>query len=97
MKKNNIRVMQLVEYQRRRSRKGMIPVEEMKDGDIARIERWHAPEYEGRVVQRWGKHLVTLGSKKKRSWSNFFKQRRPHDLDLKVILIDIVEIVEIDI
>jgi hypothetical protein len=63
-----------------------IPVKDLKDGEIAIITEWSASEYVGRIVQRYGEHLVALGSSRGSSWPEFFNEDfsiRPLD-NLKV-------------
>jgi hypothetical protein len=56
-----------------------VSVSEMKDGDVAVIVGWGngvtyvgSVVYAGRVVQRYGNNLITLGANEGKSWSNFF-------------------------
>lgn len=48
-----------------------IPVFEMKDGQIAIITKWgNSPEYIGRIVQRYGDELITIGMNSHYRWDN---------------------------
>lgn len=49
-----------------------IPVTDMKDGDIAEIVCWEVPMYTGRIVQRYDKHLITIGRAEGSSWPHYF-------------------------
>lgn len=42
---------------------------DMKDGEIAVITVWSGPNYVGRIVQRYGNNLVSLGMGCSHSWS----------------------------
>jgi hypothetical protein len=51
-----------------------IPVQDIEDGEIAVITQWSAFGHIGRIVQRYGDHLVALGSSHGSSWSEFFNR-----------------------
>jgi hypothetical protein len=51
-----------------------ISVKDLKDGEIAIITEWSASGYVGQIVQRYGDHLVALGSSHGSSWSEFFNR-----------------------
>jgi len=57
-----------------------INVGDMKDGEIGVITNWGTAD-EGRIVQRYGEDLVTLGSGRNDSWSGVFGEYFlfPHD------------------
>jgi len=40
---------------------GVIPVTKLKDGQVAVITQWIWETCAGRIVQRYGKHLITIG------------------------------------
>ena len=48
-------------------------VADMRDGDIAVITKWGARGYTGRVVQRCGYGLISLGLDKGECWSDAFR------------------------
>jgi uncharacterized protein (DUF2147 family) len=49
-----------------------ILVKDLKDGEIAVVTQWFVPHYIGLLVQRYGDHLVTLGSASSKGWTEFF-------------------------
>ncbi|HUW30217.1 MAG TPA: hypothetical protein VM223_01255, partial [Planctomycetota bacterium] len=49
-----------------------IHVGDMKDGDVGVITSWVPVEYIGRVVQRYGNYLVTLGAGSESGWHSIF-------------------------
>lgn len=49
-----------------------INADDMKDGQIGIITSWIGEGYEGRVVQRVGNRLITLGRGSGNSWTTFF-------------------------
>lgn len=64
---------------------GDIPVHEMKDGQIAVIKWAGSPDYIGRIVQRYGDRLITIGMKSKYGWSNLFEYELEHDLIVRLL------------
>ena len=59
---------------------------DMKDGQIGIITAWEVgliPEYEylGRIVQRFGDNLVSLGKGAGSGWQNYFNGRPLHNED----------------
>lgn len=50
----------------------LIPVQSMKDGDIAVITCWDSSVYIGRVVQRYYNNLICVGSNSRNGWSDIF-------------------------
>jgi len=54
-----------------------INILDMKDGDVGVIISWCVDswDYEGRIVQRYGAHLVTLGSRFGGGSDNFFTEK----------------------
>ena len=53
-----------------------ISVFEMKDGQIAVITNWgDIPEYTGRIVQRYGNNLITIGMDCGRTWPGCFNEK----------------------
>jgi len=53
-----------------------IPLHEMKDGQICEIIEWNSYMHVGKIVQRYGTHLIEIGRPFGR-WSNLFSH--PHD------------------
>lgn len=50
-----------------------IPVTEMKDGDLAVILHWNdVKERVGKVVQRYGDHLIIIGMENWTGWRNLY-------------------------
>ena len=49
-----------------------IHVKQMLDGQIAVIINWSYREYIGRIVQRFGNHLINLGHTESNSWPELF-------------------------
>jgi len=54
-------------------RKTSVCVSEMKDGDVAVIVDWTCRSYIGRVVQRYGDYLITIGGRCSQGWGEYFK------------------------
>ena len=52
---------------------GRVHVSEMKDGDIAEIVEWTVGRYTGRIVQRYGDVLITLGMDENESFEDVLK------------------------
>ena len=50
-----------------------VHVTDMRDGDIAVITKWGVCRYTGRVVQRCGDGLISLGLDKGECWSDAFR------------------------
>ena len=59
-----------------------IHVSELKDGEFARVHKDWGDDYEGGIVQRWGRHLIALGKNRDQSWTDVFK---PSELALNKI------------
>lgn len=55
-----------------KSTRNIIPVLTMQDGELAQIVDWSFPLYIGRVVQRCGEHLITIGEGHGSSWPSLF-------------------------
>ena len=51
---------------------GSVPVSEMKDGDLAVVTGWPTQAYVGRVVQRYGEYLLTVGAPAGSGWGRYF-------------------------
>lgn len=49
-----------------------IQVGDMQDGDIAVITQWNAGQYIGRVVQRYGDYLISVGALMGHGWGKMF-------------------------
>ncbi len=49
---------------------------EMKDGDIGIITSQEHRQYVGKIVQRYGDHLICLGSESGNSWTDLFVEKR---------------------
>ena len=48
---------------------------DMKDGQIGIITAWRIfPEYQGRIVQRFGNDLIALGKGEQRGWRDYFRE-----------------------
>ena len=62
----------MIELERKETPEG-IWVGDMKDGEIAVIVSWAFEEYVGRVVQRYGPHLVSLGMNCGAGWSDVWR------------------------
>ena len=53
-----------------------IPVYEMKDGQIAVITNWgYIPEYVGRIIQRYGNSLISIGMDCGKAWPEFINEK----------------------
>ena len=52
-----------------------VPVGLMNDGDIAIITHSEYPQHIGKVVTRYGIHLITVGQPVGKSWANHFPTR----------------------
>ena len=53
-----------------------ISVYEMKDGQIAVITNWeYIPEYVGRIVQRYGNSLISIGMDCGKTWPGCFNEK----------------------
>ena len=61
----------MIELERKETPEG-IWVGAMKDGEVAVIVAWPFEEYVGRVVQRYGPHLVSIGMNCGAGWSGFW-------------------------
>ena len=64
-----------------------IAVWDLKDGEVAVIVNWNGM-YAGEVVQRWGDHLINLGSTVGMSWPDWFKpshDRRNGNLTVQIL------------
>lgn len=58
----------------------IVPLGQMKDGDLAAIVSWRSyPERTGRVVQRYGNALVMVGAHSGKSFSTIFAGGGPTD------------------
>lgn len=53
------------------------PAYNLLDGQIAVITRWSVNRYIGRIVQRYGNNLVSLGRPVAKSWPGFFNEGNP--------------------
>jgi len=72
-----------------------IPVCEMQDGDIGMIVNWHhIYNYVGRIVQRYGCHLITLGQDHTHSWPEYFNYQTS-DEEYRVRILKAGEILKI--
>jgi hypothetical protein len=50
-----------------------VPVRKLRDGQMAIITKWDCMDaYAGRVVQRVGDSLITVGSNRSNSWPELF-------------------------
>ena len=47
-------------------------VGDMKDGDVAVIVSWAFGGYAGRIVQRYGLHLISLGMDYNKGWRDLW-------------------------
>lgn len=54
-----------------------VSVYSMKDGEIGIITSWGGPAYVGRIVQRHGDKLITIGQDSGKSWGGFFEASMP--------------------
>lgn len=63
-----------------------IPADDMKDGQIAVITEWKcSPEYIGRIVQRYGFILITLGKDAGQAFPSFFKDCRDEAYRVRIL------------
>lgn len=53
----------------------MINILEMKDGQVGVIQPDFGADYAGRIVQRFGESLITLGRHSGNGWSILFRNR----------------------
>jgi hypothetical protein len=63
-----------------------VPVDKMVDGDVAIITAWTKPnpEYVGRIVQRCGDILLTLGGDSSKTWDSIFNASRSYLFDCRI-------------
>jgi len=54
----------------------------MEDGDIALVTQGY---HKGRVVQRYGSHLISIGKNKGDGWTNFFNKPSCDDMKVKIL------------
>lgn len=63
-----------------------ISVYEMKDGQIAVITKWGgSPYYIGRIVQRYGNNLITIGMDCGRTWPGLFNEKPDSELRVRLL------------
>lgn len=65
----------MIELEKKEQSDGMW-IAEMEDGDVAVIVDWPYYEYMGRIVQRYGQHLVHIGSPLLPGWRSAFDSQR---------------------
>lgn len=60
---------------------------DLKDGQVAVITKWGCG-YEGRVIQRYGNHLIVLGKPNGDGWDNIFGKPRESAKDCRVRILE---------
>jgi hypothetical protein len=66
---------------------GSLSIDHMQDGDVAITTDFDSdPDYIGKVVQRYGNHLVRLGFASGKSWENFFaKDHSKNSITVRIL------------
>ena len=71
---------------------------DMKDGQIGVIVDWNTfPGYLGKIVQRFGPDLITLGAGEQKGWKDYFNQTGDNEEAYRVVILSpgtILRIVE---
>jgi len=70
-------------------------VTSMLDGDIAVITNWSVSNYVGRIVQRYGDSLITLGEDSGWGWGEYFKNVKS-DSQCRVRILEKGETLEVN-
>jgi hypothetical protein len=78
---------------RKETQRSGICIHDMKDGDIGEVVGWPVGCYIGRIVQRYGKCLLVIGSQSGDGWGPIFDA--PRNEDRRVRILEPGEILEI--
>ena len=70
-----------------------INMHDMEDGDIGEIINWNVHDYIGRIVQRYGQHLLSVGQRSGKGWAGMFNAQR--DENRRVRILEPGEVLEI--
>ena len=66
----------------------------MRDGQIGEIVQWSDPKHIGRIVQRFGSDIITIGMPKGESWSGICNRGEVDGCQIR--LLEVGETLEIE-
>lgn len=73
-----------------------IPIDQLSEGQLGVIVEWNtSPHYKGRVVQRFGSHLISVGMASGYGWPDFFRDKHLFE-KLRVRVLPKGTVIEID-